>query len=57
MDDTPLIFTSKGNLPVASLKYMPLWTVAPGYVEFVEEYWLETELVRRNVHLYQSEQK
>lgn len=48
----PLIWTSKGNLPVDSLRYVPLWTIADNAVEFVEEYYLGDELVRRNVHIY-----
>lgn len=47
----PLIFTSKGNLLVDSLRYVPLWTIADDRIEFVEEYYLGDELVRRNVHI------
>lgn len=45
------IWTSKGNLDVQTLRYVPRWTITPGRVEFVEEYYLGGELVRRNVHV------
>ena len=39
MNDEPLIYTSKGNVPVASLTYEPAWEHAPGnYLKFVERY-------------------
>lgn len=50
--DTPLIWTTKGNLPVGSLEYCPTWTEAPDEISFVEEYRLEGEVVKRNVHVY-----
>ena len=49
--DVPLIWTSKGNLPVADLRYVPLWTITEDRIEFVEEYYLGDEVVRRNVHI------
>jgi hypothetical protein len=48
--DEPLIHTSKGNLPVASLKYRHEWHEDAVAITFVEEYWLDGELVRRNAH-------
>lgn len=54
MPDTsiPLLWTSKGNLPVASLRYVTLWQVGEYQVQFVEEYYLGDELVRRNLHVH-----
>lgn len=48
--DEPLIFTSKGNLPVASLEYKHEWQENENEITLVEEYWLGDELVKRNVH-------
>lgn len=48
--DEPLIFTTKGNLPVASLEYRHGWFESDNEISFVEEYWLGEEMVKRNVH-------
>ncbi len=50
--DVPLIWTTKGNVPVEALTYIPRWTVTVEQVEFVEEFYLGAELVRRNVHIH-----
>lgn len=52
MDETPLIWTSKGNLPLESLKYRHQWIDTPDETTFVEEYFLDAEVVKRNVHVY-----
>lgn len=49
--ETPLIYTSRGNLPIADLEYRNLREDVPGSVVFVEEYWLGAELVKRAVHV------
>ena len=49
--DEPLIFTSKGNVPIASLEYRHLREDVPGSVVFVEEYRLDDEVVKRAVHV------
>jgi hypothetical protein len=51
MDD-PLIYTSKGNLPLASLRYETAWHDTPEYVKFVERHWLGDEVVRESAHVY-----
>lgn len=52
MDMTePLVFTSRGNLPVASLAYSVRWEENDQGIEFHEEYRLDGELVRNNVHI------
>jgi hypothetical protein len=51
-DDTPLIWTTKGNLPIASLAYHHAWTETPDEISFVEEYKLDGEVVKRNVHIF-----
>lgn len=46
----PLIWTTKGNLPVASLRYETAWHDDEKQVIFRERYYLDDELVRQNVH-------
>jgi hypothetical protein len=48
--DEPLIFTSKGNLPVSSLKYRHEWLEDEVAITFIEEYTLDGEIVRKNAH-------
>lgn len=47
----PLIHTSKGNVPVASLTYRPHWEDHPDATVFVDEYFLGDESVKRSVHV------
>lgn len=47
----PLIWTTKGNLPIASLEYRNYREDVPGSVVFVEEYLLAGESVKRAVHV------
>lgn len=49
--EQPLIFTSKGNLPIASLVYKNYREDTPGNVVFIEEYFLGDESVKRSVHV------
>lgn len=48
----PLIHTSRGNLPIASLQYETRWEDAPDYIKFVEVYRLDGEVVRESAHVY-----
>jgi hypothetical protein len=48
----PLIWTTKGNLPVSSLKYETEWDVADTYIKFVERYLLDGEVVKEGAHVY-----
>jgi hypothetical protein len=34
----PLIYTSKGNVPISSLTYQTAWDVQEGYIKFMERY-------------------
>lgn len=52
MPDEPLIFTSKGNLPIASLEYQKVWEDAPDYMKFSEIYLLDGEVVKESCHVY-----
>jgi hypothetical protein len=48
--DEPLIYTSKGNLPISSLKYRHEWAEDEVAITFIEEYSLDGEVVKRNAH-------
>lgn len=50
MNEEPLIYTNKGNVPVASLVYKHYWLEDEQSIVFVEEYSLNDEVVRRSVH-------
>lgn len=57
--DTPLIFTSKGNLPIDELEYTPSWQFNRGEdgvvlsIVFSEEYKDSVgDIVKRNAHVY-----
>lgn len=50
MDDEPLIYTSKGNLPISSLTYRHEWIEDDVAITFAEEYRLNGELVKRSAH-------
>lgn len=50
MNDQPLIYTSKGNLPIADLSYSTEWQDSQDATVFVEEYRLGDEVVKRSAH-------
>ncbi len=50
--DEPLIWTSKGNLPIASLTYRHEWIDNENETTLVEEYRLGDEIVKRSVHVH-----
>lgn len=50
----PLIYTSRGNLPVASLEYQTAWDVQPHYIKFMERYLLDGEIVKESAHVYNT---
>lgn len=52
MNEAPHIYTSRGNLPIASLEYATRWEDAPTYLKFVETYRLAGEVVRESAHVY-----
>lgn len=47
----PLIYTSKGNLPISSLEYRHEWQDNDDAIAFIEEYRLDGEIVKRAVHV------
>ena len=48
----PLIYTIRGNLPIASLVYETRWEDADEYIKFIETYRLDGEVVRESAHVY-----
>ena len=49
----PLIYTSKGNVPIASLAYETEWTVNDDYIKFVERHRdASGEVVKESAHVY-----
>jgi hypothetical protein len=53
LQETPLIYTSKGNLPVSSLVRSDGWEFNPDGITYWEQYVLNSEIVKRNVARYQ----
>lgn len=51
MSDIPMIYTIKGNLPIAALEYSTHWTDDKDYVKLVEVYRLDGEIVRESAHV------
>lgn len=49
--DEPLIYTTKGNLPVSSLRLVNKREDTPGNAVLVLEHFLGDEVVRRDVHV------
>ena len=52
MTDLPMVWTSKGNLPIEDLEYRYQWDFPENEIVFVEEYWLGDECVKRSPHIY-----
>jgi len=50
-NETPLIWTTKGNLPVESLEYSAQWYETSDFIKLVETYVLEGEVVKQNAHI------
>lgn len=47
----PLIWTTKGNIPLASVKQEVEWRVMPDQVIFIERYTLDGEIVKESSHV------
>ena len=47
----PMIYTSKGNLPEASLRFEPEWTDTKDYTKLSLRYYLGDELVKESAHV------
>ena len=50
-NEVPLIYTSKGNLPIADLEYHQFWSEDENCIICNEEYYLAGELVKSNRHV------
>jgi hypothetical protein len=49
----PVIYTSKGNVPISSLTYQTAWDVQEGYIKFMERYLDSSgEVVKESAHVY-----
>ena len=53
--ETPLIYTSKGNLPIDSLQERVLWSDNDEETVCAHEFWLDKECVKRSVHIYKRQ--
>lgn len=53
MSDEPLIYTSKGNVPVSSLEHYVQWDDTPEYVKFREVFKDKAtgEVVKESAHV------
>jgi hypothetical protein len=49
--DEPLIYTTKGNLPIKDLRYQHRWEEDAAAITLIEEYYLDDELVKRSSHV------
>lgn len=47
----PLIWTTKGNLPLAQLRHETEWRVSEDCIVFVERYFLGEEMVKESSHV------
>lgn len=50
--ETPLIWTSKGNLPVSDLTHGVEWQVTPEQIIFIERYLLDGQIVKQSSHVH-----
>lgn len=47
----PLLWTSKGNIPLADLKHEVEWRVSPEQIVFIERYYQGDEIVKESAHI------
>lgn len=48
-----LIFTTKGNIPIAGLEHSVEWQIHPTVIVFTESYKLDGEIVKQSAHVKQ----
>lgn len=48
---TPLIFTTKGNVPLESLRHEVEWRIDADVVVFIERYFDGDEVVKESTHV------
>lgn len=51
-EEIPMIWTSKGNLPIEILKHITKWEEEEGFIKFTESYFLDGEIVKSSSHIY-----
>jgi hypothetical protein len=51
-EDLPVIYTSKGNIPLDAMRYETEWVSETAYIMFSERWFLDDELVKSNSHCY-----
>lgn len=51
MAEEPLIWTTKGNLPISILAASVTWVVTPEFVKMTETYRLDGEVVKESAHV------
>lgn len=49
--EVPLIWTTKGNVPIADLQYGVAWEETDTYIKFIETYRIGDEIVKQAVHV------
>lgn len=47
----PLIYTTKGNVPVGSLEHAVEWRITPEQIIFIERYSDGEEIVKESTHV------
>lgn len=47
----PMIWTTKGNLPISSLTHQTEWRIAEKVIVFIERYLLGDEVVKQSSHV------
>ena len=53
MNERPLVWTTRGNLPIEDLKYESFWEIGDGFVKFSELYRdAEGAIVKESAHVY-----
>ncbi len=54
--EVPMIYTARGNLPIASLRYETQWEITDAYIKLSERYVAEDgEVVRSSAHVYDKQ--
>ena len=49
--DEPLVFTTKGNIPIDTLEYFHAWEDNLEYTKFIQGYKLDGEVVKQEAHV------
>lgn len=47
----PLVYTTKGNLPISTLEYFHGWEDTEDYTKFIQGYKLNGEVVKQEAHV------